>query len=307
MTFARPAALLAVIAGIVALVWLYRVAERRRNAQALAYSNVAFALAALRPARWPGAVLWAAYVAGAGALLLALAGPHFFARVPSKDGTVVLCIDTSGSMRARDVDPSRAEAALSAARTFIDSVPDGTKVGIVSFASVAEVVQAPAADLDAVRDALDRVPPPEGGTAIGDALALGAAQLPKTGHRIIVLLTDGVNNLGRDPVAAAEEVALRGVHIETVGIGSTDSGQIIPGTDELADLDADTLRAIARLGHGRYAEVRDSGTLRDEFRSIALGTVWERKPVDGSLPFALAGGTLLLATFLVGMGTGRLP
>jgi Ca-activated chloride channel family protein len=121
------------------------------------------------------------------------------------------------------------------------------------------------------------------------------------------LLTDGVNNLGREPVAAAQEVAARGIRIETVGVGSNDSGQIIPGTDEMADLDAGTLRTIAQLGHGHYAEASDAETLQDEFRNIALGTVWERKPIDGSFPFALAGGALLLVTFLAGLATGRFP
>lgn len=307
MTFARPALLVLALFGSAGLVWLYRKAQRRRTAQALAFANLAFTLDALRPARWPGALLLAAYAAGCGALLLALAGPHFIARVPAKDGTVVLCIDTSGSMRARDVEPTRADAANAAARTFIDSVPQGTRIGIVSFSSVAEVVAPPTEDLDAVRDALDRVPPAEGGTAIGEALALAAQQLPAKGRRIIVLLTDGVNNLGREPVAAAREIAARGILIETVGVGSNDSGQIIPGTDELAELDADTLRTIAELGHGHYVEARDAATLQDEFRGIALGTVWERKPVDGSLPFALAGGSLLLATFLMGLATGRFP
>jgi len=307
MTFARPAALIVAFLGVAALVWLYRFAVRRRRAQALVYSNLAFALGALRPSRWPGALLLAAYAGGTAALLIALAGPHFFARVPAKDGSVVICIDTSGSMRARDVAPTRSEAALAAARAFIDAVPAGTRVGIVSFASVTEVIQAPTADLDAVRDALDRVPPPEGGTAIGDALTLASGQLGPKGNRIIVLLTDGVNNLGRDPVESAQEVARHGIHIETVGVGSNDSGEIIPGTDQLADLDAETLRSIARIGHGRYAEARDAATLQDEFRSIALGTVWERKPVDGSFPFALAGGGLLLATFIIGLLTGRFP
>jgi Ca-activated chloride channel family protein len=307
MIFARPALLLVALLGLAALLWLYRVAQRRRNAQALVYSNLAFALDALRPSRWPAAVLLGTYAAGAAALLLALAGPHFFMRVPARDGTVVICIDTSGSMRARDVEPSRSEAANAAARTFIDSVPEGTRIGIVSFSSVANVIQAPTSDLDTVREALDRVPPPEGGTAIGDALALAAKQTPPKGHRIIVLLTDGVNNLGRDPVSVAQEVALQGIHIETVGVGSSDSGQLIPGTDELADLDADTLRTIAHLGHGRYAEARDAATLQDDFRNIAFGTVWEQKPVDGSFPFALAGGTLLVITFLVGLATGRFP
>jgi Ca-activated chloride channel family protein len=307
MTFSRPGLLLLALLGTLLLLWIYRLAVRRRNAQAFAYSNLAFALEALRPARWPAALLGFAFVAGTATLLLALAGPHFFARIPTKDAIVVLCIDTSGSMRAHDVLPSRSEAATAAARTFIDSVPAGTRVGIVSFSSVADVVQAPTDDLDAARDALDRIPPPEGGTAIGDALALAGQQLTGHGTRIIVLLTDGVNNLGREPVAAAQEIAARGIRIETVGVGSNNSGQIIPGTDEMADLDAATLRTIAQLGHGQYAEASDAGTLQDEFRSIALGTVWERKPIDGSFPFALAGGALLLVTFLAGLATGRFP
>jgi Ca-activated chloride channel family protein len=305
MTFARPALLLLGLICFVALLWLYRYATRRRSAQAFAYSNLAFALDALRPARWPGALLSTAYALGAAALLIALAGPHFFARVPTPDASVVLCIDTSGSMRARDVEPTRAEAASAAARAFLGAVPAGTRVGIVSFSSSADVVAAPTADLVAVRDALDRIPPPDGGTAIGDALALAAQQLPAHGTRIVVLLTDGVNNLGREPIAAAQEIAARGIRIETVGVGSNGSGQIIPGTDELADLDSETLRAIARIGRGRYAEASDAGTLEDEFRSIALGTVWERKPIDGSFPFAFVGGAVLLVTLLAGLATGR--
>ncbi len=299
--------LLVALLGLGAVAALYRAGERRRSAQALAYSNLAFALGALRSPRWPGFALAGAFLGGAAALLAALAGPHFFARIPSKDATVVLCIDTSGSMRAQDVLPSRSEAALSAARTFIDSVPHGTQIGIVSFSSTADIVQQPTADLDAARDALERIPPPDGGTAIGDALALAAQQMPKTGSHIIVLLTDGVNNLGRDPVEAAQAAAARSIVIETVGVGSSGSGQIIPGTDELADLDAQTLRTIAQLTGGQYAQAADADTLREAFHRIALGTVWERKRVDGSFAFAFAGGALLVAAFLGGLAAGRFP
>jgi Ca-activated chloride channel family protein len=307
VTFAHPGLLLLALFALAGLIVLYRAVEKRRSAQALAYSNLAFALGAMRASRWPAAALSAAFVAGAGALLVALAGPHFFARIPTKDATVVLCIDTSGSMRARDVAPTRGEAADAAARTFIDSVPDGTQVGIISFSSTAEVVAQPTSDLDAARDAVERIPAPEGGTAIGDAIDLAAQQMPKSGRRIIVLLTDGVNNLGREPVQAAQDAAARSILIETVGVGSNDSGQVIPGTNELADLDAQTLRTIAQTTGGQYAEARDAGSLRDAFRRIALGTVWERKRVDGSLAFAFAGGTILMLTFLGGLAAGRFP
>ncbi len=306
MTFAHPLRLVLALVVLAACAFIYRTAERRRAAQALAYSNLTFALQALRPARWPAALLFGAYVAGTAALLVALAGPRFSARVPAKDGTVVICIDTSGSMRARDLVPTRWDAAVAAARTFVDAVPAGTRVGVVSFSSSAAVIAAPTADLDAVRDALGRIPPPDGATAIGDALALAAQQLPAGGRRIIVLLTDGVNNRGSDPLEVARSIGARGVTIETVGVGSSGSGEIIPGTAEPADLDADSLRAIARSGGGRYVEARDAGALSDAFRSIALATVWEKKRVDGSLPVALGGGAVLAAAFLFGLALGRL-
>lgn len=307
MSFAHPLGLLAALCGAALLAWLYRSLERRRRAQTLLYSNLAFALDALRPARWPAAALFAAFVLGAAALLAALAGPRFIARVPAKDGTVVLCIDTSGSMRATDLQPSREAAAKSAAASFIEAVPQGTRVGIVSFSSVAEVIAAPAADLDAVREALDRVPPADGATAIGDALALAAAQMPQRGRRVIVLLTDGVNNRGVDPVEASQSIGRKGIAIYTVGVGTAGSGQLIPGTEELADLDEAALRAIAANGNGSYAQSGDAGSLSATFRGIALDTVWEKKRVDGTLPFAFGGGLLLLGTLLFGFGAGRFP
>jgi Ca-activated chloride channel family protein len=307
VSFAHPLGLVAALLAAAALAWLYRSLERRQQAQALLYSNVAFALGAMRPARWPAAALFAAFVLAVTALLGALAGPRFTARVPAKDGTIVICIDTSGSMRATDLAPSREAAAKSAASAFIDAVPEGTRVGLVSFSSNANVVAAPAADLDGVRAALDRIPPADGATAIGDALNLAAAQMPATGRRVIVLLTDGVNNRGADPVEASQAIGQKGIAIYTVGVGTAGSGDLIPGTGELADLDEDALRSIAANANGAYAQAGDASALSGTFRNIALETVWEKKRVDGTVPFALGGGLLLLATLLVGFGLGRFP
>jgi Ca-activated chloride channel family protein len=306
MTFARPELIVVDIVVLVLLVFGYRVLERRRAAQSHAFSNLAFALAALRPARVPAALLFGAYVAGAGALLVALTGPKFEARVPAKDGTVMLCIDTSGSMRARDVAPTRADASRAAALAFVGAVPAGTRVGIVTFSSGASLIAPPASDLDTIRDALDKLPPPDGATAIGDALQLAAQQMPAQGRRILVLLTDGINNRGVDPVDASRTIGARGIAIETVGVGSSGSGEIIPGTTEPAQLDARTLTAIAENGRGRYVESSDAQTLSDIFRSIALATVWESKRVDGTVPFALGGGSVLLLAFLGALAIGKL-
>ncbi|MBV9103378.1 MAG: VWA domain-containing protein [Candidatus Eremiobacteraeota bacterium] len=307
MTFAHPERLAIVLLLVAAFALVYRSIERGASQQAYVYSSLAFATAAMRPSRWPAVAVYAALLLGVAALTSALAAPRLLVRVPVKDGIVMLCIDTSGSMRATDLVPSRAEAARAAALTFLGAVPPGARIGIVSFASEAVLVQQPTADLDAARSALDRVPPPNGATAIGDALSLAVAQLPRRGTRAIVLLTDGVNNRGSDPVSAARQAALDGVTIHTVGVGTNGSGQLIPGTTEPADLDEETLRAIADLGHGTYVAAKDAGGLASAFRNLAGSTVWEARKVDGSTLFAASGGVMVIVAFLAGFAVGKWP
>lgn len=307
MSFANPAYLIVAALGLVIVAWLYRRFERRRDAQALAYSNVAFALEALRAPRWPAIALFTTFLVGTAGVLAALAHPHVTTFVPTKDGTVMICIDTSGSMRAMDLSPSRWIAAKEAASEFLNSVPAGTQVGLLTFSSGANLIASPSSDLDLVREALDRIPPPDGATAIGDALTVAAQQMPPAGRRIIVLLTDGVNNRGGDPISASQAIGAKGITIETVGIGTSDSGLIIPGTNELATLDSSDLRTIASNGRGQYVGASSAGELRAAFHAIALNTVWEKKRIDASFPVAFCGGVLLLATLLGGLFTGRFP
>lgn len=307
MTFAHPLWLLAAVVLCAAAFALLRAFDSRKTAQALAYSNVAFLETALAPSPWParlllGAVLLAALLIGA-----APAGPHFTALVPAKDGTVVLCVDTSGSMAAQDVAPSRADAAKAAARRFIEAVPDGTKIGIVSFSTGAQSVQAPIADKQAVLDALDRIPLPNGATAIGDALALAAQALPDKGRRAVVLVTDGVNNRGTDPMEVAKFLASRHVPVYAIGIGTNDSGQLIPGTAEPATIDEDALRALAAAGGGTYARAESAGALQNALAQLGRTTVLEKKKIDASFACALAGGILLMAALLGGFAAGRFP
>src|SRR5271165_904656 len=294
MSFAHPQLALVGLFAIALFALLYQILERSRNAQALAYSNVPFALAAMRPTRLPGRILYGAWLIGVGALALALAGPHFITRVPTRNATVVICIDTSGSMRAQDIEPTRGEAAKAAAREFVGDVPAGTRIGLVTFSSAARLIQPPTADLDTVRDAIDKIPPPDGGTAIGDALDVAAEQMPPSGTRVIVLLTDGVNNRGVDPVEASQKIGPKGITIDTIGVGTSGSGMFIPGTGELADIDEGALRTIAGNGNGTYAQTSDAAALQSTFRHLALQTVWERKRVDGSVPIALGGGFLVV-------------
>jgi Ca-activated chloride channel homolog len=307
MTFAHPAALVLTLPIVGLLLFVLRVLERRRSADALTYSNLDF-LERAAASRIP----WTALLAGAWALAvacmgIALAGPHVTAPVAVRDGAVALCIDTSGSMSATDVQPTRADAALRAARAFIDGVPDGTRISIVAFSSSAAIIMPASDDKDAVREALERIPPPNGGTAIGDALTVAARSLPPVRHRAIVLVTDGVNNQGSDPLAVAPQIGGSGTTIDTVGIGTSDSGLLIPGTTEEADLDETALRAVAQAGHGAYARVGDADALAKRLSDLARTSTLERRRVDASFPLAIAGGTIMILATVGAFGLGRFP
>nr|MDQ6930662.1 VWA domain-containing protein [Candidatus Eremiobacteraeota bacterium] len=176
-----------------------------------------------------------------------------------------------------------------------------------SFSTAAQAVQPLTSDRQEALDAVDRIPLPNGATAIGDALALAAQLLPKTGHRIVVLITDGVNNSGSDPTEIAKFLASRHVPVYTVGIGTNDSGQLIPGTAQAASIDEDALRALADVGGGSYAKATGASQLKDALARLGRTTILEKKKIDATVPFALAGGLLLIVTFLGGIAAGRFP
>jgi Ca-activated chloride channel family protein len=307
MTFANPGWLLFALVLCIGSILTYRLLSQRKTVQALAYTDLTFLREAAGAPAWPERFLLGGLVLAAALLGTAPAGPHLTTLVPAKDGTAILCVDTSGSMSAQDVAPTRADASKAAARRFIDEVPAGTKVGIVAFSTGAGVVQAPTGDKAAALDAVDRIPLPNGATAIGDALALAAQQLPEKGHRVVVLITDGVNNRGVDPMEAAKFLASRHVPVYTVGIGTNDSGQLIPGTTEPATIDEDALRALAAAGGGTYARADSATQLQNALSQLGRTTVLEKKKIDASFGFAIAGGFLLLLTIFGGWAAGRFP
>jgi Ca-activated chloride channel family protein len=307
VSFAHPLWLVLGVALAVAFLWAAHVTSRRAAASAHAYSELAFFEAAVKQRIDPALLLAIAGAIGIAALGAALAGPKLVANVPVRGGAVVLCVDTSGSMRATDVAPTRSDAAAAAVRAFVDAAPDGTRLAIVAFASGAGVVQPLTDDKDAVRDAIARIPPPNGGTAIGDALATAARLLPQSGRRAIVVITDGVNNLGADPLQVAPQIGQSGVEIDTVGIGTNDSGQLVPGTAQAATIDEEALRQIASAARGAYARANDAGTLTRRLAALATSTTMEKKRIDASFPLAVAGGLVVILALGGGMVAGRFP
>jgi Ca-activated chloride channel family protein len=302
----HPARLVLGIAGVVVFALLYAWLQRRSTARDLAYSNVAFFMEAARPRRWVPRALQALWIVALAGVVLGVSGPHLTLLVPARDGSVFVCIDTSGSMASTDVFPTRSQAAKAAARAFIEESPRGTRIGIISFAGAAGVVAPLSADHAAVIAALDDVPLPNGATAIGDALKLAAQMLPPHGHRVVILITDGVNNAGTDPAEFAQWLGAHRIPVYTIGIG-TAAGGLIPGTNEEATIDEDALRGYAAASGGAYARVENATQLRDALARLGRITSLQRKPVDASLGFTVAGALGMLAAFLAGFGLGRYP
>ena len=306
MTFDRPLWLAIGAVALVVFALLYDRLTRRATQRDLAYSNVEFFAAAVKPRTWIPRALQAVWIVALGSAILAIAGPHLSVPLPARDGQVFVCIDTSGSMASTDVTPTRAQAATAAARAFIAEAPPGTKIGIIAFAGSAAVVQPLSADREQVSAALDDLPMPNGATATGDALQLAARNFSERGHRVVILITDGVNTAGVDPMEVAQWLGAHRIPVYTVGIGTPDGG-IIPGTTDVATIDEEALRGYADASGGAYARAENAAQLRDALAHLGRVTSLESRTVNASLGFAVAGALGMLAAFLTGLGLGRYP
>jgi Ca-activated chloride channel family protein len=171
MSFQSPWLLvgLLVVAAFVGL-WLWL--DRRRARYAVRYTNVDVLATVVSGRSWLRFVPAALLVAGLGALVIGLARPHVERTLVREKATVILVLDTSRSMQAKDVQPTRLAAAQEALRTFLDQAPDGLRVGFVVFAGEAQVATPPTNDHELVDTAITDVDEflVFGGTAIGDAL-----------------------------------------------------------------------------------------------------------------------------------------
>ena len=264
-----------------------------------------------RGPRWRRIVPPALLCLALSGLALALARPETTVAVPIEQASVVLVTDTSGSMNATDVQPSRLDAAQDAADRFLDKVPDRLRVGLVAFSDAPHTVLRPAVEREPVRSAVDGLTA-EGGTATGDALDSALRALGTRGKdappAAIVLLSDGANQSGRDPAAVAREAARAGVPIYTVALGTPDgqveaNGQILPVPPDPASLEE-----VARASGGAAFAAEDAGALDEVYQRLGsqIGTRKEKREISAG--FAAA-GLLLLGASLAGSlrWRGRLP
>jgi Ca-activated chloride channel family protein len=308
VSFAEPILLAGFILIPLAMM-AYGSLQRRRRRESSAWANPALVpnLTTAKPG-WRRHLPPFLLLIALAVLVTALARPQRTVAAPQRAANVIMVTDISGSMNATDVSPDRLTAAVEAAKTLTDKVPQTFRLGLVTFSDFAEQRVAPTTDRAQIRGALDQLAA-EGGTAMGDGLERGlfSARTPVpnangTGVRrlpsVIVLLSDGKNTSGtRDPVQVAREAARARVPIYTIALG-TAAGEV-----ELRDSfgflqrvqvppDTETLKQVARISGGRSYTATETDKVKEIYAN--LGTRLSSRSEKREVTAFFAGGALFL-------------
>ena len=343
MSFDRPLLLLTLLV-VPAVIGLYVLAERRRMRYAIRFTNIDVLAGVLGGRMWRRYVPLALFLLAMAALCVGVARPQRTTLVPKDRATVILVIDVSRSMQARDVKPNRLGAAQAAVRTFLERVPKRLQVGLIAFAGEPAVATPPTTDHRLVREALDTIQwfPSYGGTAIGDALAeavrvgeeavvgdtdnlaavrTAQARVKARGLVSILFLSDGSQTRGiLEPLQGAERARAAGIPVYTVALGTPGGmlqfggfGRDPFGTGGFnrrvpVPPDPGTLRAISDRTGGEFFAARDAETLRSAYAK--LGSRLGRTPGESEITYGFLAGAaalLLAAGLLSARWSPRLP
>jgi Ca-activated chloride channel homolog len=322
------------------LVTAYVLIQRRRQKYALRYASLSIVKDAV--GRGPGvrrhipAIL---FLVGLTIAIIAIARPAATITLPSQQGTIILTLDVSGSMRADDLKPSRLEAAKAAALAFIEKQPKNIRIGVVSFSDNAAIVQAPTVDREALKAAVNRLVT-QRGTAIGRGILTSldsileefgekpvvakqdpfgfpqqpttpAPQLPQGTYSsaVIVLLSDGESNVGPRPLEIIDEASNRGVRVYTIGVGKPEGTVLgVMGRSIRVRLDEDTLKQIAQKTDANYFRADNETDLQSVYEKLSTRIVFKPEQTELTAWFtALASLLLITAGIFSLLWFNRLP
>jgi Ca-activated chloride channel family protein len=328
VSFQYPAALL-LLAFVPLTALIYLAAQRRRRRYAVRFTNMELLgdVVSDTPS-WRRHIPPLFYLLAVAALALAIARPHETVNVAKRKATVVLVTDSSGSMQATDVKPTRLAAARNAAKGFVDETPQKVDLGFITFNSASQLLVPPTSDRERVKGALDTLRA-GGGTAIGSAIetSLGAlapqlkkekANQGKTAKKssppaVVVLLSDGTSTTGTPPLRAAKHAKDLNVPIYTVALGTENA--VVQVADPVGGYrtvhvppDRQQLKQIADTTGGKFFAAGDANKLGSIYKSLGsrIGFKKERRELTaafaaGGLVLMMLGGAFSLAWF------GRLP
>ena len=341
------------------IIAVYIALLRRRNRYAVRYASLSLVREALpKWSRWRRHLPFALFLLGLTSLIAALARPVAAVEVPLSRTTIILALDTSRSMCATDVFPNRLTVAQEAALAFIEDQPAGTQIGIVAFAGFAEIVVSPTRDKETLQEAM-RSFTTSLGTAIGSATlksidaiaAINPAVVPSdyileveedesTAEEkiyepdIIVLLTDGANSQGPNPLDAAQQAADRGIRVYTIGFGTSDPGQMICSQQQMGSdtfsggfggfgggfggggggnfrrfvvIDETTLRTVADMTGGAYFRAENADQLLDVFLNLPTQIVLQKQSLEISVLFSILGAIFVIAAVTLSLLWNRFP
>jgi Ca-activated chloride channel family protein len=266
----------------------------------------------------------ALFLAGLTTLMIGLARPQAEVSLPRIEGIVMLAFDVSGSMAADDFKPTRLEAAKAVAMDFVERQPSSVQIGVVAFSDSGFAVQRPSNDQATILSAINRLTP-QRGTSLGqgilaslNAIAKETGQAPLLANSntdgdatptplptptpmpegiytpaVIVLITDGENNISPDPLDAAQTAADRGVRIHAIGVGSAAGTTLhVNGFTVHTQLDEALLQEIAKLTDGVYYNAENEEDLRTIYES--LDPEWVIKPENMEVTSIFAGASILM-------------
>jgi Ca-activated chloride channel homolog len=316
MIFVWPWMLLALIVLPLVVLW-YRKLLRDRAARRARLAGLGLVAPRATTTGWrrhvPPVLLLLALVV----LVTGLARPEATVPQPRREGTVILAFDVSASMAAKDLEPDRIDAAKAAARTFVQKQPTSVRVGVVAFSGSGLVTQEPTTDKGAVLAAIDRLTP-QGGTALGSGLQTSLStivgrpvlidpgpanpleprgqNLGYHGSAAVILLSDGENTVGPDPLDVADIASGAGVKVYPIGLGKPEGTVLtLDGFQIATRLDEPLLQEIAARTDGKYFSAADEQALASVYDSIALAWTVADEHIELTGLFAAAGALLLLA------------
>ncbi|WP_421120908.1 VWA domain-containing protein [Aquihabitans daechungensis] len=287
----------------------YVVAQRRHTAPAVRHPDLALIDAfAPRWAGWRRHLTALALVLALTALVVGLARPAHAVTVERKEAVVVLALDVSKSMTATDVSPTRLAAAQAAAKEFVESAPDGYRIGLVTFDAETHTLASPTTDRAELLAAIDSLEAANG-TAAGDGLSTAVdvleadatTQTPGADadtYRAVILLADGDSSTGKTLADAGAEAEEAAIPVFTIAYGTDDATVVVDGKTMDAGADPEAIAAVADQTGGTDYTAASSEELSAVYGQIGttIGTATEHQEL--TVPLALLAAGLLALTIV---------